>query len=129
VVLTLRYFEKLSLSEIEDVTGSPGAESILEAALASLRRVVERDTHHAAMSSYIEDLGVAAERPAGDGASPGWAFDPDRSERRRKLAAASLLVDQAPRDAPPPDEGDLQRARAEAGRDTPLSDLVGEGRR
>ncbi|MBA2752791.1 MAG: hypothetical protein H0U41_11275, partial [Actinobacteria bacterium] len=54
IVLTLRHFEKFSLSEIEYMIGSPGAESILEAALASPQKVVERDTHHTAMRGYTD---------------------------------------------------------------------------
>jgi hypothetical protein len=49
---------------------------------------------------------------------------------RERLGRAGLIfgVSGLP-DAPAPDEGELERARTAAGRGTPLSDLVSEGRR
>lgn len=49
---------------------------------------------------------------------------------RDRLRRAGLLFDVSVlSDAPAPDERELEAARAAAGRGTPLSDLVSEGRR
>jgi hypothetical protein len=49
---------------------------------------------------------------------------------RERLARVGLVFDvSALPDAPAPSERELQRARAAAGRGTPLAELVSEGRR
>lgn len=63
------------------------------------------------------------------------ATDPAHAESglvalRERLARAGLAFDlSALPEAAPPDQRELARARAAAGRGTPLADLVSEGRR
>lgn len=59
---------------------------------------------------------------------PALAGD-EAQQVRERLAAAGLLDPVEPAARRRPAEGDVVRARAAAGRGTPLSQLVGEGRR
>lgn len=66
-------------------------------------------------------------------AALGAAVDPelagDEVDRlRERLRRAGLLAEWGPSDVDPPDEAELAKARAAAGRGTPLSDLISEGR-
>ncbi len=59
------------------------------------------------------------------------ATDPDTAgdeaeQLRERLRRAGLLLEVTSRPEPPPDDDALERARDEAGRGTPLSDLISE---
>jgi hypothetical protein len=74
------------------------------------------------VNQTFEDLVAAATDPTHAGS--------DRVALRERLERAGLVFDvSALQDSPAPDEGELERARAAAGRGTPLSELVSEGRR
>lgn len=74
------------------------------------------------INQTFEDLVAAATDPA-------TAAD-DIAALRERLGRAGLSFDvSALPDVPAPDERELERARAAAGRGTPLSELVSEGRR
>ena len=76
----------------------------------------------ASINQTFEDLVAAATDPA-------LAGD-DRQALRERLARGGLVFDvSALPDVAVPPEGELASARAAAGRGTPLSDLVSEGRR
>jgi hypothetical protein len=69
---------------------------------------------------YVADVLAAVADPATAGS--------DRERIRERLARADLL--ETPSRGPaPPDERAVAEARRRAGRGTPLSDLVAEGRR
>ena len=74
------------------------------------------------INQTFEDLVAAATDPA-------LAGD-DRQALRERLARAGLLFDVATLpDVDAPTEAELTRARAAAGRGTPLAELISEGRR
>ena len=61
------------------------------------------------------------------------ATDPDTAgdevqQLRERLRRAGLLLEVTPSTEPPPDDEAVERARAEAGRGTSLSDIVSEQR-
>src|SRR5688500_8171785 len=74
------------------------------------------------INQTFEDLVAAASDPAHAGG--------ELAALRERLDRAGLAFDVSVLpDAPPPDEQEQKRARAAAGRGTPLSQLVSEGRR
>lgn len=74
------------------------------------------------VNQTFEDLVVAATDPA--------HASSDLEALRERLARAGLAFDTAALpDAPAPGERELARARAAAGRGTPLAELVSEARR
>lgn len=76
----------------------------------------------ASINQTFEDLVAAA-------TDPGLAGD-DRAALRERLARAGLVFDVTALPAvQAPSQDELVRARAQAGRGTPLEDLVSEGRR
>lgn len=72
------------------------------------------------MNDYVTHVLEAAVNPdlAGD----------DAERTRERLARAGILAQGRPSRARRPDRAALARARAEAGRGTPLSDLISEDR-
>jgi predicted DNA-binding protein len=70
------------------------------------------------MNMHVSAILAAATNPdmAGD----------EAQQLRERLRRAGLLLEAMPNAEPPPDDDALERARAEAGRGTPLSDLVSE---
>jgi hypothetical protein len=72
------------------------------------------------LNEYLTRLARAATDPA-------WAGD-DAERLRERLARAGLLVASGP-PRRRPDADTVSRARREAGRGQPLSDVVNEGRR
>ncbi|MFZ0376347.1 MAG: transcriptional regulator [Solirubrobacteraceae bacterium] len=76
----------------------------------------------ASINQTFEDLVAAATDPA--------LADDESQALRERLARAGLLFDLAALpDVQAPTEEELTRARAAAGRGTPLAQLVSEGRR
>ena len=76
----------------------------------------------ASINQTFEDLVAAATDPA--------LADDDRQALRERLARAGLVFDiSVLPDVDAPTEAQLVRARAAAGRGTPLATLVSEGRR
>jgi hypothetical protein len=76
----------------------------------------------ASINQTFEDLVAAATDPA--------FADDDRQAMRERLARAGLVFDVSSLpDVDAPTEAELARARAAAGRGTPLAELVSEGRR
>ena len=76
----------------------------------------------ASINQTFEDLVAAATDPA--------LADDERQALRERLARAGLVFDvTALPEVDPPSEAELGRARAAAGRGTPLAELVSEGRR
>ncbi len=76
----------------------------------------------ASINQTFEDLVAAATDPA--------LADDDRQALRERLARAGLVFDiRVLPDVHAPTEAQLVRARAAAGRGTPLATLVSEGRR
>jgi predicted transcriptional regulator len=74
------------------------------------------------INQTFEDLVVAATDPAHAG--------DELAELRERLARADLTFDVSTiPDAQVPSDDELERARAAAGRGTPLADLISEGRR
>ena len=74
------------------------------------------------INQTFEDLVAAATDPEHAGS--------ELAALRERLGRAGLVFDEsALPDAPAPGERELERARAAAGRGTPLSELVSEGRR
>lgn len=76
----------------------------------------------ASINQTFEDLVAAATDPA--------LADGDRQALRERLARADLVFDLSVLpDVEPPSDEELARARAAAGRGTPLAEMVSEGRR
>ena len=76
----------------------------------------------ASINQTFEDLVAAATDPA--------LADDDRQALRERLARAGLVFDLAAlADVEAPTEEEFARARAAAGRGTPLAQLISEGRR
>ena len=74
------------------------------------------------VNQTFEDLVVAATDPTHAGS--------ELVALRERLGRAGLVFDVSALPAvPPPGERELERARAAAGRGTPLAELVSEGRR
>lgn len=87
---------------------------------AALRRLAAE--RRRSLNQTFDDLVAAATDPAYAGS--------DVAALRDRLGRAGLTFDvSALADAPGPDEHELERARAAAGRRTPLAELVSEGRR
>lgn len=87
---------------------------------AAVRRLAA--ARRRSVNQTFEDLVVAATEPAHAGS--------ERVTLGERLRRAGMLFDGSVLpDAPSPDEHELQHARAAAGRGTPLSELIGEGRR
>lgn len=76
----------------------------------------------ASINQTFEDLVAAATDPA--------LADDDRAALRERLARGGLVFDLTSLpDVAAPSEDEVARARAAAGRGTPLADLISEGRR
>ena len=74
------------------------------------------------VNQMFEDLVAAATDPA--------HAESELAALRERLDRAGLVFDlTALPDSPAPSDGELERARAAAGRGTPLEELVSEGRR
>ena len=87
---------------------------------AELVRRLKEDARRAGrtMNAYVTAILSAATDPNTVG---------DEAQRlRERLSRAGLLLDVTPSDERPPDDETVERAREEAGRGTPLSDLVSE---
>jgi hypothetical protein len=89
-----------------------------EELVEAVREIARQNGH--SLNEYLTQLAQAATDPA-------FAED-DAKRLRERLARAGLL---APSDAPVrrPDPEAVARARRDAGRGTPLADLVGDSRR
>src|SRR5687767_3112972 len=87
---------------------------------AAVRRLAA--ARRRSINQTFEDLVAAATNPEHAGS--------ELVALRERLNRAGLVFDVSVLpEAPAPSEQDLERARAAAGRGTPLSDLVSEGRR
>ena len=88
-----------------------------DALVERVREAAAREGH--SLNEYLTRLATAATDPAFAGS--------EAQQLRERLARAGLLAPEGPA-RERPDRAAVARARQKAGRGTPLSDLVGEGR-
>jgi DNA-binding CsgD family transcriptional regulator len=138
IVLTLLYYERLSLQQVAQVLGV-SRPSIANHRQRALRHLRNELVHSRLLTEEVVDQlanegrllpesGLSPTDPVPETTTSTSRFSEERLRRRRLLAHGGLLVETEPTAVVPPKVQEFRAAELEAGRGRPLADYVSEGR-